>query len=200
MSKRRNITLLSGALMVVAVGWACARLDTPAAPDVGTPSFWAGEEEVQCPIRKFTGGGRIDPVFLNSLSGKVTFGFNIHLDQNCGVIKGELQTVHHPTKTRYHSHLNPSETTAEPSEACATAGFEGGLLISGIVRVKHGSDSWETHTFQARFCDNGEPGSSPGTGPDTYRFKTTSGSGPGHGDTGDATGDTPLTGGNIQAH
>ena len=46
-----------------------------------------------------------------------------------------------------------------------------------------------------RVCDNGEPGSSPGIGPDTFRWKTSD-----DGDTGDVTGDTPLTGGNIQQH
>jgi hypothetical protein len=74
------------------------------------PSFWEGCEA----SNKFTGGGRIDP-----FGQKITFGFNVHAEDVCdpgdpgvpgigstdgsGEIKGNLQVVHHPTRSKYHS-------------------------------------------------------------------------------------------------
>ena len=183
----RNLALLSGAAAAALIAWACDRPSMTAGPELGTPSFWEG-----CPAgRKFTGGGRIDP------SGeKVTFGFNVHANDACRPIKGQLQVVHHPTQTKYHSteifefESYSAEQYGEPGE-CGH--------WNGTVRAKHGNGPWHPHDFDVEACDNGEPGSSPGTGPDTFSITISGGddSGePGHG----STGRTPLTGGNIQAH
>ena len=177
--KRRP--LFVGVVVAGAV-WACAPDVDPAAPDTAAveapePSLWVG-----CPEgAKFTGGGRIDP-----FGQKVTFGFNVHANDDCEDIKGQLQVVHHPTHTKYHS-TSITFFATDDDDRCAE--------WRGEVRVKHGNGGWHQHDFTAQACDYGEPGSSPGTGPDTFRFRV-SGSGSGHGDTGT----TPLTGGNIQAH
>lgn len=174
---------LMGALAAVGAVWACDPQAAPTGPesvDALAPAFHVG-----CPEgTKFTGGGRIDPG-----GQKVTFGFNVHADDACGAIKGQLQVVHHPTKTKYHS-TAITRFSSFPSP-------EGGVCgeWEGTVRVKHGNGGWHPHSFFVEACDNGEPGSSPGTGPDTFRVRV-GGSGDGHGDTGR----TPLTGGNIQAH
>jgi hypothetical protein len=181
------------------VGWACERPTTPTAPDIGTPSF---HEQQQCPVKKFTGGGRIDPTPSNSMHGKVTFGFNIFLDENCGVIRGQIQVNHHPSQTKFHAGTTSSGGSivkASFTDACKGSEFQGGVLVEGTVRVKHGNAEWHEHEFKMRVCDNGEPG----RGQDTFRWWVDphlATANDGHGDTGDATFDTPLTGGNIQAH
>ncbi|MGH7699667.1 MAG: hypothetical protein ACREMJ_03980 [Gemmatimonadales bacterium] len=202
MSKRRSIiTLLSGTVAVALVGWACERSGTPAEPDVGTPSFHEDQDQQQCPVKKFTGGGRIDPTPPNSMHGKVTFGFNIFLDENCGVKRGQIQVNHHPSKSIYHAGTTSSGGSIDDAfftDACAEPGFQGGVQVEGTVRVKHAPGGWHDHQFAMRACDNGEPG----VGRDTFRWQVRpiGTANDGHGDTGDATGDTPLTGGNIQAH
>ena len=175
--------VLPGLVAVALLVAACQDSSRPFAPP-HKPSFWAGGEQ-QCPIGKFTGGGRIDPTPPNTMYGKVTFGFNIFLDQHCNVLKGQLEVVHHPSQTKFHS---VSFSSASEEGTCVT--------FFGTVRAKHANGDWHEHSFGVRACDNGEPGSSPGTGPDTFRFAITDDQSFGHGDTGD----TPLTGGNIQAH
>jgi hypothetical protein len=167
------------ATLVVLAGLACEDASSPTLqPEVVAPSF-----HVCAAGGRFTGGGRIDPAI-----GKTTFGFNVDGRQACafeGPIKGQLQVVHHPSQSKYH--------TTEITEFNSYASPEGGECAewSGTVRAKHGNDDWHTHGFEAEACDNGEPGSSPGTGPDTFRFTAS-----GHG----TTGRTELTGGNIQSH
>ncbi|HLB37914.1 MAG TPA: hypothetical protein VJL31_15180 [Gemmatimonadales bacterium] len=186
MRERRGFTVAAGLLTAAVVGSACEQPEATAVPDVGSPLFWVG-----CPAaKKFTGGGRIDPG-----GQKVTFGFNIHASNTCEPLKGQLQVVYHPTQSKYHA-----GTTSSGGSITSFASFpspEGGECgeFRGTVRAKHGNGEWHTHDFFAQACDNGEPGSSPGTGPDTFWFEV-SGEGPGHG----STGRTPLTGGNIQAH
>jgi len=175
MHKRRNLTLAAGLLTAAVVGWACEQPAT-ALPQLVSPLFWEG-----CPAgQKFTGGGRIDPY-----GEKVTFGFNVHANGACQPIKGQLEVVHHPTQTKYHStSIREFESYASP---------EGGECghWNGTVRAKHGNGDWHEHEFEVEACDNGEPGSSPGTGPDTFHFIVW--------DEYDSD-RTPLTGGNIQAH
>ena len=175
MHRRRNLTLATGVLTAAVVGWAC---EQPAAvlPRIGSPLFWEG-----CPAgTKFTGGGRIDPN-----GEKVTFGFNVHANDACQPIKGQLEVVHHPTQTKYHSTFI-REFESYPSPEGGECGH-----WNGTVRAKHGNGEWHEHEFEVEACDNGEPGSSPGTGPDTFHFIAF--------DEYDS-GRTPLTGGNIQAH
>ena len=168
---------LSAATLAALVGLACDQPVSPEAnqmpPQVGGPEYWEG-----CPAgRKFTGGGRIDPVGV----GKTTFGFNVHADDQCRPIKGQLQVVHHPTQSKYHStELFEFESYASP---------EGGECghWNGTVRAKHGNGEWHEHGFEVEACDNGEPGRFR----DTFHFTVDD-----HG----STGRTLLTGGNIQAH
>jgi len=186
MPKRRKLTLAAGVLTAAVVGWACEPPEPVAAPEVAGPLFHVG-----CPAaKKFTGGGRIDPG-----GQKITFGFNIHANNACEPLKGQLQVVHHPTQSKYHAGTTSSGGSITSFSSYTSP--EGGECgeFRGTVRVKHGSGDWHTHDFFVQACDNGEPGSSPGTGPDTFWMEV-SGSGFGHG----STGRTPLTGGNIQAH
>jgi hypothetical protein len=145
---------------------------------------------VGCPAAtKFTGGGRIDPG-PSTMTGKVTFGFNIHAGDDCAPIKGQLQVVHHPTQTKFHTtdiHRYASWTTDDGGE-CGE--------FSGTVRVKHKNEEWHEHDFETQFCDYGEPGSSQAGGRDRWRFEIQSDATPGHG----STSLMLLTGGNIQAH
>jgi hypothetical protein len=145
---------------------------------------------VGCPAAtKFTGGGRIDPG-PSTMTGKVTFGFNIHAGADCGDIKGQLQVVHHPTQTKFH--------TTDIHRYASWIEDDGGECgeFSGKVRVKHKNEDWHTHDFETQFCDYGEPGSSTAGGRDRWRFEIQSDASPGHG----STSLMLLTGGNIQAH
>src|SRR6266704_3439808 len=46
---------------------------------------------------------RIDSPPVNSMPGKVTFGFNVFANgPNCTVSKGEIQVVDHPAKISFH--------------------------------------------------------------------------------------------------
>jgi hypothetical protein len=169
------------------IGWGCDR-DTATAPSqLPRPTLHVG-----CPDGlKFTGGGRIDAdQSWATMRGKITFGFNIHADDACAPIKGQLQVVHHPSQTKFHT----VEITRFASYRNAAGNPCG--EFAGTVRVKHDNDDWHPHRFFTQFCDNGEPGSSPGTGPDTFKFEITDNSTFGHGNSSTM----KLTGGNIQAH
>jgi hypothetical protein len=127
---------------------------------------------------RMTGGGRIDPAV-----GKTTFGFNVD-GRNGPPFKGEMEVVYHggvAPMTRIHSEEIDSFTgsTDPRGGVCGT--------WTGTARVSDGSE----RRYSATACDNGEPGSSPGTGPDRFGI-TVDGLG--------STGVTDLTGGNIQAH
>jgi hypothetical protein len=187
MRTQRSITWLTGLAAVGTVVWACDRAAEPAAPALTAPLFHVG-----CPSgTKFTGGGRIDtPNSWATMTGKVTFGFNVHADDACAPIKGQLQVVHHPTQTKFHT----TEITRFASYTDADGNPCG--EFAGHVRVKHNNGDWHDHRFFTQFCDKGEPGSSPGTGPDTFKFEITDDASDGHGNTST----TKLTGGNIQAH
>lgn len=185
---RKPVFLLAGLALSLAAGWACERSEpTAAAPALTPPVFHVG-----CPAGlKFTGGGRIDAVQAwATMRGKVTFGFNVHADDACAPIKGQLQVVHHPTQTKFH--------TTEITRFASYTGPDGGQCgeFAGTVRVKHGNGDWHEHRFFVQVCDNGEPGSSPGIGPDTFKFAIGGDDSEGHGNTST----TKLTGGNIQAH
>ena len=145
--------------------WSCSDTPPPCGQDI--PGF------------RLTGGGRIDPAV-----GKTTFGFNV--DGSSGPpFKGEMEVVYHggvAPMTRIHS-LEIDTFNGYTDEA------RGGVCgtWTGTARVSDGSE----RRYSATACDNGEPGSSPGTGPDRFGI-TVDGLG--------STGVTDLTGGNIQAH
>ena len=171
------------------IGWACDR--DPGATTAPTPNVLP-TMHVGCPAGiKFTGGGRIDAVqSWATMRGKITFGFNIHADDACAPIKGQLQVVHHPSQTKFH--------TVDITRFASYRNADGNPCgeFAGTVRVKHDNGDRHDHRFFTQFCDNGEPGSSPDIGPDTFKFEITDSETFGHGNSST----TKLTGGNIQAH
>ena len=175
-----------GIVAVALLAWGCERPGTSVSENAPRPSFWFGCSAAQ----KFTGGGRIDDP--NPQVGKTTFGFNVHAKDFCttdGQIKGQLQVVSHPSQTLIHS------TSITSFASFPNPDFPGGQCaeFSGTARVKTRNGSWDdNHTFSVKTCDNREPGSSPGRGPDTFGVSVS--------EVGSTTGDQPLTGGNIQAH
>ena len=181
MLRRINVGFVPGLVAATLLAWGCDQPATPASPK---PSFWAGGSG-SCPAgEKFTGAGRIDPPV-----GKTTFGFYVKARDWCrssGPIRGRLQTVHHPSHTRVHSLTIDdffSFRDADRGGRCAAFG--------GTARVKQGRGSWVQERFAAIACDNGEPGSRRGRGPDRYGISL---------EDGRETGTTDLTGGNIKAH
>jgi hypothetical protein len=181
MWKQINVGFVSGLAAATLLAWGCDRPATPSSPK---PSFWTGGSGNCTAGEKFTGGGRIDPPV-----GKTTFGFNVNARDFCendGSIRGQLQAVHHPSHTRIHS-LTIDQFFSFPDEdrggQCAAFG--------GTARIKEGNGSWVQEQFAAVACDNGEPGSSRGGGPDRFGISL---------EDKRATGTADLTGGNIQAH
>lgn len=183
------------------------------------PSFWVAPPP--CPAAKFTGGGRIDPPHPDPdpadrapgtpgpgertpIVGKTTFGFNVFLGTDgsghCIVTKGEIQVVHHPSKTKWHVSIHNGvddfgETvfaSTYNSGRCVLVGLDG---MTARVNGQRGSE-----LTRMSACDKGEPGSSPGFGPDSWRWETlATANTPSTAPSGD-TDQTLLTGGNIQAH
>ena len=180
MFRQINLGLAPCLVAATLFAWSCDRPATPAGPK---PSFSDGTGLCTAGER-FTGGGRIDP----PVAEKTTFGFNVDATDRCsseGPIKGELQSVNHPTQTRIHSLTIDAFSSFEVQDLGRCAFF------GGTARVKIGNGSWEEKPFGAVACDNGEPGSSPGRGPDRYGISVE--------DVGDF-GVPELTGGNIEAH
>ena len=180
MFRQINLGFAPGLVVATLLASGCDRPATPAGPK---PSFSDGTESCAAGER-FTGGGRIDP----TVAEKTTFGFNVDATDRCsseGPIKGELQSVNHPTKTLIHSLTIDAFSSFEVPDLGRCAFF------GGTARVKIGNGSWEEKPFGAVACDNGEPGSSPGRGPDGYGISLK---------VDEQTGVTNLTGGNIQAH
>ena len=182
MFRQINFGLAPCLVAATLFAWGCDRPATPASPKPsfsdGTGSCAAGE--------RFTGGGRIDP-----LGGKTTFGFNVDAEDWCrsgGPIKGQLQTVWHPPHTLIHSLTIDEFFSFDDPEG------RGGrcAAFTGLARVKDGNGSWVQEHFGAVACDNGEPGSSPGRGPDRYGISLK--------ESERESGVVDLTGGNIQAH
>jgi len=175
-----NLGFAPGLVVATLLASGCDRPATPAGPK---PSFSDGTGLCAAGER-FTGGGRIDP----PVAEKTTFGFNVDATDRCsseGPIKGELQSVNHPTKTLIHSLTIDAFSSFEVPDLGRCAFF------GGTARVKIGNGSWEEKPFGAVACDNGEPGSSPGRGPDKYGISLK---------VDEQTGVTDLTGGNVEAH
>ncbi len=183
-------SLAPGLVAAALFGWGCER---PANPASSKPAFWftPGPQNCQAGSR-FTGGGRIDPA-----AGKTTFGFNVDARDWCssstGTIRGELQTVYHPTHTLVHSlGIDAFESYASGRINPKTGQTGQCAHFAGPARVKDGNGPWNyNERFEATACDNGEPGSSPGRGPDQYAISLSDGR---------SVPLTDLTGGNIQAH
>ena len=129
------------------------------------------------PRPQASGGGRIDPAI-----GKTTFGF--HVDGTSGPpFKGEMEVVFHGGAShmmRIHSLvIDGVGSSRDP---------RGGLCVTwnGMARV----NKTDQRRYTATACDNGQPGSTRGRGPDRFGI-TVDGS--------VSTGLTDLTGGNIRA-
>ncbi len=206
-----NRLVVPGLLAAALLAAACQDATTPASP--AHPNFWAGGG---C-FGKWTGGGRIDPPDhqdvddqedgLNGrqMTGKVTFGFNVFLtgtDDNCTVDKGEIQVVHHqpdyPFQVTWHISIHNGANAIDGSSVPARTYINGHghrCLVVGFTAARgHAVTLGVEGTDQDRMtvCDNGEPGSSPGFGPDAFRWETQA-----------FNLDTQLqylTGGNIQDH
>src|SRR2546422_6311152 len=142
---------------------------TPTRGRLGKPSF-KKQGGGGCPVKKFTGGGRIDPPNPDvadgggggsSITGKVTFGFNVFLDNQCNVIKSEIQVVHHPTQTRWHVSIhNGTSDFGETVPATSFASFSGRgecIIVGPMTARVNGQQGSELTRMTA--CDNGEPGS-----------------------------------------
>lgn len=217
MWRGRTRAALATPVAVALIVWSCDRA-TPVSPHPGQPSF--GEEgppPAPCPGGKFTGGGRIDPPdhidwedqtygqTFPQMSGKVTYGFNVFLgsdaDGNCIVTKGQIQVVHHQPLPPYqvtwhvsiHDGANAYDGREVPAHTYSTSRgghcVHVGMMTARTHAVTYGQDGFDQTRLTA--CDNGEPGSSPGFGPDALRWES------------EGFGDTQLqylTGGNIQAH
>src|SRR2546422_302263 len=124
-----------------------------------------------------SGGGRIDPAI-----GKTTFGFDV--DSRSGPpFQGNMQVVYHggsSPMTRIHSMVIDGVTSSPDPR--------GGVCIAwtGSARGNNG----DPRRFTATACDNGQPGSSHGSGPDRFGINV---------DGSVNTGLTDLKGGNPQA-
>lgn len=219
MWRRGTPAALAAPVAVALIVWSCDR-PTPVSPHPDGPNFgMEGGEPVPCPGAKFTGGGRIDPPDHHDfedqqdgqngpqISGKTTFGFNVFLEHDfkgdCVVTKGQIQVVHHrpeqPGQVMWHMsiHNGVSSDDGNPVPARVYSTSRGGFCVvvgttSGVARFRD-VDAHTEGIARSRFtaCDNAEPGSSPGFGPDAMRWET------------EHYGDTQLqylTGGNIQAH
>jgi len=227
MREHRSLILWPNLLALALLAAACSD-QTNLNTALKRPSFWVGGEH-PCTPRKWTGGGRIDPptaidpdpadrapgttpVGTTPINGKVTFGFNVFIgvvNGDCIVTKGEIQVVHHPSKTRWHVSIHDNADDAGETVFAFT--YNSGQCVvvynpsTGITARVNGQQGSEQVRMSA--CDKGEPGSSPGYGPDSFRWEamrtaSTPGTAPG-GSTNATRGDTDqnlLTGGNIQAH
>jgi hypothetical protein len=228
MREHRSLILWPSLLAVALLAAACSdQTNLNTAPK--RPSFWVGGEH-PCTPGKWTGGGRIDPPTAidpdpadrapgtypppgsTPINGKVTFGFNVFIGVvkgDCIVTKGEIQVVHHPSKTRWHVSIH--DNVDDYGETVYAFTYNSGHCVvvfnpsNGITARVNGQQGTEQVRMSA--CDKGEPGSSPGYGPDSFRWEamataSTPSTAPG-GSTNETRGDTDqnlLTGGNIQAH
>ena len=156
MCRQIRLGLVPGLVVATLLASGCDRPAIPAGPK---PSFSDGTAFCAAGER-FTGGGRIDP----PVAEKTTFGFNLDARDFCASgggapIRGQLQTMNHPTKTLIHSLTIDDFSSIEDRDLGRCAFFR------GTARVKEGNGSWVPEHFTAAACDNGEPGSSPGGGP-----------------------------------
>lgn len=180
---------LGATVVVAAIALASACSEAPTTvPEAGVVAYTGGVKDHQgCNAgRKFTGGGRVDPVGV----GKVTFGFNIHGGELCdstGAVKGQMQVVYHETQTLVHTQTMTHFSSFEDPVKGVCGEW------TGTARVKHvsvGSD-WHEHSYFAEVCDKAEPG----RGADRLTFTLDGERGLHENVMGEI-----LTGGNIQAH
>jgi hypothetical protein len=147
MRKRIALTSIPAVAAAAVFGTGC-EIAGSSPGDMPVASFDRSLSSTAAGVR-VTGGGRIDP---NPLE-KTTFGFTV--DGTSGPpFRGQLQTVFHFLILKAHSVL------IDEFEQMATCAH-----VRGTVRTSDGHDN---HRFRAVACDNGEPGSSPGTGPDKF--------------------------------
>src|SRR2546426_749291 len=132
MSRQFKLGFAPGLVVATLLASGCDRPATPAGPK---PSFSDGTGLCTAGER-FTGGGRIDP----PVAEKTTFGFNVDATDRCsseGPIKGELQSVNHPTQTLIHS------LTIDALSSFEFRDRGGCAFLGGTARVKIGNGSGE---------------------------------------------------------
>jgi hypothetical protein len=159
--------------------------------------------DLQCPPNtpgKVTGGGRIEPSSTTSgldailematvliqngsspasVGSKATFGFSV----NCCPAKGNLEYNDHGADVRIKATSVDGLSITDSTPLVCTGGqhaqFRGNAKQNGTP---------VTYTVDVDDC--GEPGSSPGSGPDRLKIQTSAG----------YMAEGPLVGGNIQIH
>jgi hypothetical protein len=191
MKHRRGISRFNtiGSIVLAAAAVAAAACsEDPGPRGPGIAKFTGpASHHVGCNAgRKFTGGGRVDPVDI----GKVTFGFNVHGDDVCdgtGGPKGQLQVVYHYNQTIYHTITIEHFSSFTDPEKGECGEFDG----TARSKSPDTGDDWHYHHYFAEVCDKAEPGH----GADRFTFLP-DGAPPEH----QNVWAVPLTGGNIQAH
>jgi hypothetical protein len=181
---RKRITLASIPAAAAVAVFATAYQSVESSPAVASAASLDMSSEVG---DRITGGGRIDPNLLD----KVTFGFTV--DGRSSPIRGQLQTVFHFGLFKAHSLSFDSFERDQEDPRC--------VRFRGEVATSDG----DRHPFRAVACDEAEPGSSPGRGPDKFGIciqdhRSTDPSQM-NGQCGNRDPEpTELTGGNIQLH
>ena len=186
MRKRIALTSVPAIAAAALLGTGCGLAETaPATPTATTSAEIRHGRPSTTRWVRITGGGRIDPFI-----GKTTFGFTV--DGNN--LQGQLETVFHFVCLKAHS-IAFDKFDPNPNDP-------GCIDFHGRVRTSDG----DNHAFWAEACDKGEPGSSPGTGPDKFGIcvenhrSTDETQNPFNGCDNRYPTPTPLTGGNIQVH
>jgi hypothetical protein len=135
---------------------------------------------------KVTGGGnlKIQNGTNASIGGKATFGFTVRFQAGAPAPKGALTYIGHGDGVKVKA--TSIDTLVIGAGVC---GPNSHAKSTGKATVKGSSNQ----NFQVEVDDCGEPGSSPGAGPDTFKITVT-----GPNEFYAAQG--PLAGGNIQIH
>jgi hypothetical protein len=143
---------------------------------------------VGCSGVRFTGGGRVDPGGV----GTVTFGFNVDGRAFCdgtGPARGQIEVVYHEGMSIMHVARLTSFASFIDEAKGVCGEWDGDMRIKDV----NVSDTWYEKHFYMLVCDNGEPGKG---GVDNFNFYIDNAGDGLHNNVIDE----PLTGGNIQAH
>src|SRR2546426_8391999 len=122
--RHRSSIVVPGLLAVALIAAGCQDSTTTA---LKRPSFWGGQE--QCPTAKFTGGGRIDSPPVNSMPGKVTFGFNVFANgPNCTRSEEHTSELQSPCNLVCRLLLEKKKKSNKRSIHCTARNTKGPLI------------------------------------------------------------------------